>query len=241
MTKATLPLSSDGGQSRSAKLKDMTGQRFGRLLVLGVSEKTKSGHAQWLCRCDCGHERSYFGKNLRRGMSRSCGCLARDSWGQSNVRHGHARVGRTSKEYRTWASMVQRCTDPSSTAYKDYGAHGVSVCERWREDFTNFLADMGPAPSSEHTIDRVDSAGNYEPANCRWADLQTQSRNRRSTVCLPWKGEDRSLSEISRMEGISTYMLSHGVRVLGLSVEEALMRRPRSRRHKATKIDGCAG
>lgn len=93
-------------------------------------------------------------------------------------RHGHARVGAKSPEYRTWAAMRARCNNPNTDYYHCYGGLGIKVCERWNK-FSNFMADMGPKPSPKHSIDRIDSKGNYEPQNCRWATNDEQAANKK--------------------------------------------------------------
>lgn len=102
----------------------------------------------------------------------------REKRSESRTRHGHnkSRLGKRSGTYRSWDGMKQRCLNPKATGYKRYGGAGVTVCERWLT-FENFLADMGERPEGT-TLDRIDSAGDYEPGNCRWADRSTQNRNR---------------------------------------------------------------
>jgi hypothetical protein len=160
---------------------DLVGQRFGRLLVLAFEKVDAARHACWLCRCDCGEERSVSGNSLRRGNSFSCGCWNLARLALRNLTHGHARGHSTSPEYRSWSGMIQRCRNPENPGWKNYGGRGIKVCERWRS-FENFLADMGRKPSPLHSIDRFpNNDGNYEPGNCRWATRFEQRHNRRDS------------------------------------------------------------
>ncbi len=151
------------------------GTRFGKLTVIGPAEpmlhRGRPTDASE-CLCDCGETRTVKNLRLRDGPTKSCLRCRGDS-----TTHGHASNGSTSKEYRTWNSIRMRCTKPSQVSYKHYGAKGIKVCSRWMNSFENFLADMGQAPSKDHSIDRIDSAGDYEPSNCRWATSKEQARN----------------------------------------------------------------
>jgi hypothetical protein len=160
---------------------DLSGQRFGRLAVLGRAQRAKP-EAYWHCRCDCGVEVVVNGCRLRNGNTRSCGCLRRETAainGDHNVSHGYARMGiRRHPLYSVWSGMRTRCRNPNNKNWKDYGGRGITVCERW-DKFENFLADMGERPGPSYSIDRIDVEGNYEPGNCRWATPTEQVRNRR--------------------------------------------------------------
>lgn len=157
---------------------DLTGQRFSQLVVVGRAENAKNGTAQWLCVCDCGGEITRSGGNLRRyakdNRLQSCGCRA------GTKRHGHVSSDeghkRLSPTYRTWHSMKNRCLNPNSNRYHRYGGRGIIVCDRWRDSFESFLADMRERPEGK-TLDRIDNDGNYEPSNCRWATPKEQKAN----------------------------------------------------------------
>ncbi len=97
----------------------------------------------------------------------------------TTLKHGFARRGKHTAEFKTWTYMKRRCCQPTHKDYKNYGGRGIKICDRWLNDFTLFLADMGPKPSEKHSIDRIDVNGNYEPSNCRWASFNQQARNKR--------------------------------------------------------------
>jgi hypothetical protein len=158
--------------------KELTGRRFGRLLVLRFAGIRKS-RTRWFCRCDCGKDVVVRADNLLAGETRSCGCYHLDMLRWRSRTHGDTVGYKLSKEYRVWMNMKGRCLYSKHTSYKNYGGRGVRVCKRWLNSFEDFLADVGRAPGPEYTIDRIDNDGNYEPGNVRWATWAQQTNNKR--------------------------------------------------------------
>ncbi len=184
------------------KLIDMADRRFGRLLVLSRGENTPEKTATWLCRCDCGVEITARGPNLRRGNSRSCGCLNIESISKRSRTHNEAGVLNRTAEYRIWSNMLTRCRNKKAPAFKDYGARGIDVCERWLR-YENFLEDMGRRPSSSHSIERKENNSGYSKENCMWADIIQQARNKRNSRIVEFEGRKISLAEAAELAGAS--------------------------------------
>ncbi len=134
--------------------------------------------------------------------------------------HGCNRRGRRTSEYATWAVMLQRCNNPRNKKFPRYGARGITVCERW-QSFSNFLADMGPRPTTGHSLDRIDNNGNYEPGNCRWATRSEQQRNTSTNHSVTFQGETLCLTAWAERTGISFSALKCRFRN-GWSAEKAL-------------------
>ena len=168
------------------------GQKFGAWTI----HKKCADTSRVVVRCDCGRtERSVRLYDLRNGKSLMC---RRCSVSASKTSHGASPYGNTSPEYNTWVHMIQRCHNPNNKDYKNYGGRGIEVCEMWRESFEAFLLMVGKRPTLTHTIERIDSNGNYEPGNVKWATRAEQNRNTRSNVRLTIDGVTQVVSEWSR-------------------------------------------
>lgn len=173
---------------------NIVGQTFGELVVIQKSE-TKIQKTRWKCRCSCGKEKTFFGSQLTRGLVKSCGCLTK-----RKHQAARERMLSVSREYRIWQAMLNRCRNKNVVNYQDYGGRGISVCDRWHS-FDNFFLDMGPC-GKEMSIDRIDTNGNYEPGNCRWATRAQQARNTRRNRILELNGVSKCLVEWASDLGI---------------------------------------
>lgn len=170
---------------------DMTGQRFGKLVVVSYAGASGVG-ARWNCLCDCGTMREVYRNNLIRNQIRSCGCLRRQLTSDRAKTHGMTHT----PTYISWSRMRSRCFDPNNHTYHRYGGRGITVCGRW-ESFENFIADMGERPEGR-TLDRIDNDGPYSPENCKWSTQKEQTRNMARTV----KFQGKTLREWSEELGI---------------------------------------
>lgn len=183
----------------------LEGERFGRLLVVSEAGRTKHGAVLWLCRCDCGGTTEVTTNRLRVEHVQSCGCLQKEQR-LKNVRLLHEKSkthglghGKYTKTYKTWCSMRDRALHYSAGGR--YQELGITICSRW-DSFENFLADMGERPDDK-TLDRIDTFGNYEPSNCRWATAKEQQRNRTNTVYLIVNGKKISGTEFAEQHGLT--------------------------------------
>lgn len=192
---------------------DLTGKRFGKLVALRVVGKTKGRHAIWLCRCECGNEKRIVRGNLMR--SGSCGCVWKARIASGNTKHGKYY----SPEYRVWASMIQRCSRKESPGFKNYGARGIDVCQRWRR-FDNFYLDMGQRPQGM-TLERKNNDLGYSPENCIWATRASQSRNTRRNRMFTIAGETKCLTDWAAWCGIHYATLTSRLK-RGLTFEQAV-------------------
>jgi len=196
----------------------LVGRRFGKLIVIefaGFVLWDRARTSAWRCRCDCGGERVIRRAPLIAGVTRTCGeCF--------NARRRHGGFG--TPEYKTWSGMRRRCNCPHDSGFKNYGGRGIKVCERWSK-FENFIADMGPRPSPDHSIDRIDNNGNYEPSNCRWATLAVQNSNTRANRLITVGAETLTITQWARRVGLARNTIRNRL-ARGWAIEKALNSRP---------------
>jgi len=185
---------------------DLTGQRFGRLVVVSRSTNTNAGSARWNCVCDCGGTTIAIGEDLRAGHTKSCGCLKKEITTERSRTHGMSRTSTN----KIWRGIRLRCTNPNEAAYKNYGGRGITICERWNK-FENFYADMGERPDGM-SIERKDNNKGYSPENCCWATRKSQARNRRTNRIIKYDGREQCLIEWAEELGINYGILSSRLR-----------------------------
>jgi hypothetical protein len=200
---------------------NLIGQRFGMLRV--IERTTKSypcGQKQthWVCSCDCGNTATICHSNLtKKGEGRiSCGCQKGRLITEKRTRHGKTGTS----VYHCWASLKDRCKNPKAKSYRDYGARGITVCERWHL-FDNFLADMGEPPEPGWMIERTDNEKGYSPDNCIWATRIHQQRNTRRNRLITFNGETKTLAEWSEVLKINRRTLAARIDISGWSVPKS--------------------
>lgn len=190
-------------------IRNLFGFSQGKIEVVSPSPVLKKkGRTYWEIKCTCGNNKLMSLTTCLRSFS--CGCTG-------NKTHGNSK----SSMYNIWRAMKLRCYLKKSPTYRNYGARGITVCDRWRNSFENFARDMGEKPSAKHTLDRIDNDGNYEPENCRWATMKEQIRNRRVSKIFTLNGVSKCQSEWAELYGISKSVIQGRLK-LGWSPEEAI-------------------
>ena len=193
---------------------DKTGQRFGLLTV--VSRAANQGKiVAWNCVCDCGKSTVVRAASLQSGNTKSCGHLV------GGVQT-HGMTG--TRAHNSWRAMRERCYVKTNSAYRFYGALGITVCDEWNDSFEKFYSDMGDPPEG-YSIDRIDGTTGYSPDNCRWASLAVQNRNKKSSKFITYEGETLTVSEWARRIGCITNSIEYRLRK-GWSLKDALTTPP---------------
>lgn len=185
-------------RSGKRQSRNLLGMTFGRWKVIAKSDPSKYGNSKWLCQCKCGSDpKSVLGYNLYNGISKSCGCLSREVTSRRSITHGHSPCREQHiPEYDVWRAMKGRCLNTRRLDYPRYGGRGITVCDRWRESFEAFLADMGPRPSADHQIERKNNDLGYSPENCIWTTRTRQARNRRDNSRFEYLGKMLCMAEL---------------------------------------------
>lgn len=205
-----------------SKRLDLTGQRFGRWLVLSYA-----GGSKWACRCDCGTEKAVHGSSLRRGISNGC-IKCHPAIGNRRT-HGEKRT----RLYTIWSRMIGRCENSNDEGFPRYGGRGIRVCAEWRQSFEAFRDwALASGYTDRLTIDRRENDGDYEPGNCRWATYTEQNRNRRDNKPIVYQGETVLISELAERHGLPADVVKNRIRRYGWPIEKALSTpvQPRVRR-----------
>jgi hypothetical protein len=185
-------------------LYDLTNQRYGRLIVLSRSTAEHKGATYWDCLCDCGKTNKTSSYNLRKGLIVSCGCYRNENTGNVHRRHGL----KGTKTYNCWRNMMDRCTNPNTAHWNDYGGRGITIAPEWK-DFGGFYKDMGDKPIDKSTLERLDVNKGYSKENCIWADWLTQANNKRNNVRVEYAGKTQTLSEWGRELNLSLSLISY--------------------------------
>ena len=199
------------GHNMSARI-DLTEQQFGRWLALRYI-----GSRRWLCRCECGVEREIDGSSLRAGRTR--GCIDCHTASRPARKHGEKRT----RLYNIWSGMIDRCENSNCAAFPRYGGRGISIYSDWRADFTSFRGwAYGNGYADHLTIDRINSYGNYEPGNCRWATYADQNRNYGRNRPIDWDGKTWLVDDLAAHIGMSSKTLRQRIFKYGWTVERAV-------------------
>ena len=187
-------------------LNDLTGQRFGQLVVIGVDDRG-TRKTYFNCQCDCGNVKSVRADSLIAGMIRSCGCLKKEQ-DRENLTANHSHKMSGTRMYHIWQGMKMRCYNPHDARYDRYGGRGIKMCDEWRESFQSFY-DWATENGYEETlsIDRIDNNGDYCPENCRWSDTQEQARNRSSNIRITIGNATKTLTEWCEIFEVDTKMV----------------------------------
>jgi hypothetical protein len=215
-------ISIDPSAPKAGVFVDLTNQKFGRLTPVKHVGQDKNGNSLWLCKCECNNEKIISSGSFKNGNTKSCGCLYKNS--NNNFKHGNIKNKKQSKTYTAWAAMKDRCSNPNTRNYKNFGGKKISVCSRWLEKdngFQNFLDDMGEC-SPGLSLYRIDRTKNYFKENCRWDTKKEQERNKGNNNLITYKGKTQCLSAWAEEYNIRKDTLWRRLYKYGWSIEKAL-------------------
>ena len=204
----------------------LTGQRFGRLIVLEKTSKPENSNkrcAYWKCLCDCGQIKVVSSQSLRDGSTKRCGCLLEEylhSYHNGSSTHNESKT----RLYTIWKNMRSRCYDKNNKAYKRYGGKGIIVCNEWKEHYEPFRDwALLNGYNDNLSIDRIDYNGNYTPKNCRWATIEEQANNKSNSRLYTYNGETKSIAQWAREYNIIETTLRSRLNSGKMTIEEALL------------------
>lgn len=206
------------------KVRNLSGERFGKMVAVKCVGRDRHKNARWLCKCDCGRTKIVSSRSLVNGNTKSCGCLETGKFINGFAkRHG----GSAERLYRVWGGMRNRCYDKNRQEYPSYGGRGIRICDEWLHDygaFRRWAYENGFDPGAtgyECSIDRIDPDGDYSPENCRWIPMSEQTWNRRDTWCLEYRGRRMTLVDASLVHGVAMSTIRTRIK-RGWSVERAI-------------------
>lgn len=207
---------------------DLTGQRFGRYIVIRRAEDyvLPSGKRKtmWLCQCDCGNIKSVLSTSLISGSVVSCGCYKKDHDHTRNMTHGATLNHKPTRLYKVWDGMKARCYNPKKNYYSIYGGRGIGMCDEWHHSFEAFRDwALANGYNDSLSIDRIDADGDYCPENCRWATVKEQSNNKRNNVFITYNGETKTIAQWSEATGFPFHTIRRRY-VDGWNIKDVLLK-----------------
>lgn len=227
------------------KKENLIGQVFGRLTVIDEAPRKKlpcgDFHTMWKCKCECGNIVIVNASNLKRGITKSCGCLRTELESSRATTHGFTKNYQVERLYKIWSAIKLRCYNRNHKSYQNYGARGITVCDEWRKDycaFRNWALENGYDESAKFgdcTIDRIDVNGPYSPENCRWANAIEQQNNTRKNHFITYNGQTKSIAEWARETGIASDTIYQRIGKLGWDPVDAITKPMRKVRKRAAK------